>query len=191
MLGLCREKQVKKVIERLKAEYEAAFREQEAAIAKLKEENRVLKAHSLELEAERENVASALIRAEQEGGRIRAEAQRERENGAREAELLDAKCRALSRALLAKYPMEADVRAFAAFVGEAAPEAAPEEAALEEVASEEVVPEEVASEEVVPEEVHVPEEENTGFDLDEVISPKEPLDLEKLCRDLGLMEEEG
>lgn len=170
MLGLCREKQVKKVIERLKAEYEAAFREQEAAIAKLKEENRVLKAHSLALEAERENVASALIRAEQEGGRIRAEAQRERENGAREAELLAAKCRALSRALLAKYPMEADVRAFAAFVGEAAPEETPEE--------------------VVPEEV-VPEEENTGFDLDEVISPKEPLDLEKLCRDLGLMEEEG
>ena len=76
MLGLCREKQVKKVIERLKAEYEAAFREQEAAIAKLKEENRVLKAHSLALEAERENVASALIRAEQEGGRIRAEARK-------------------------------------------------------------------------------------------------------------------
>lgn len=32
-------------------------------------------------------------------------------------------------------------------------------------------------------------EEETAFDMDEVISPKEPLDLAKLCRELGLMEE--
>ncbi len=156
MLGLYREKQVKKVIERLKAEYEAAFSAQKTAIAQLKEENRVLKARNLELEAERGEVAAALIRAEQEGGRIREEAQRERENGAREGELLAAKCRALSEALLAKYPMETDVREFAQFVR-----------ALGE------------------------EPQESGFDLEEVLAPKQPLDLGKICRDLGLMEEEG
>ncbi len=33
--------------------------------------------------------------------------------------------------------------------------------------------------------------EETEFDMDEVIAPKQPLDLEKLCKDLGLMEEES
>ena len=33
-------------------------------------------------------------------------------------------------------------------------------------------------------------EEPSGFDLEEVVAPKEPLDLEKLCRDLGLMEDD-
>ncbi len=31
----------------------------------------------------------------------------------------------------------------------------------------------------------------TDFNMDDVISPKQPLDLGKLCRDLGLMEDEG
>ncbi len=33
--------------------------------------------------------------------------------------------------------------------------------------------------------------EESGFDMEEVLSPKQPLDLEKLCKDLGLMEDEG
>ena len=32
-------------------------------------------------------------------------------------------------------------------------------------------------------------EEETGFNLDDVINPKGELDLEKLCRSLGLMED--
>lgn len=34
------------------------------------------------------------------------------------------------------------------------------------------------------------QEEETAFDLDEVMAPKEPLDLGKLCRELGLMEDD-
>ena len=33
-------------------------------------------------------------------------------------------------------------------------------------------------------------EESSGFDLDEVLSPKQPLDLGQLCKQLGLMEDE-
>ena len=33
------------------------------------------------------------------------------------------------------------------------------------------------------------EEEEDGLDMEEVLAPKQPLDLGKLCKDLGLMEE--
>ena len=33
------------------------------------------------------------------------------------------------------------------------------------------------------------EEEKSGLDMDEVLAPKQPLDLGKLCKDLGLMED--
>ena len=39
-------------------------------------------------------------------------------------------------------------------------------------------------------EKYVEGEEETGFNLDDVLNPKGKLDLEKLCRSLGLMEEE-
>ena len=34
------------------------------------------------------------------------------------------------------------------------------------------------------------EEGESSFDLDEVLAPKQPLDLGKLCKELGLMEED-
>ena len=37
---------------------------------------------------------------------------------------------------------------------------------------------------------YVAEESDTGFNLDDVLNPKQELDLEKLCRELGLMDEE-
>ena len=33
------------------------------------------------------------------------------------------------------------------------------------------------------------EEEEDTLDMDEVLAPKQPLDLGKLCKDLGLMED--
>lgn len=33
--------------------------------------------------------------------------------------------------------------------------------------------------------------EESEFDMDEVLAPKKPLDLSKLCKELGLMEDEG
>ena len=34
------------------------------------------------------------------------------------------------------------------------------------------------------------EEEASGFNIDDVLAPKKPLDLGKLCKDLGLMDGE-
>ena len=158
MFRLFTEKDVKKLVLRLKEEYEGVLVRQRAASEELKEENRRLRARVLELEGERGSVGEALVSAQKEGERIRAESARETENERKELALLAEKCRLMLDRLQKKYPDEEDVAAFAAFREEL-------EGRLGG------------------------EEEDYVFDMDEVISPKEPLDLEKLCRDLGLMED--
>ena len=156
MLGLYSKKDVEKLVDRLREEYEEALRTQRQAAEELKEENRNLAARVSQLEAERATVADALIDAVKAGERIRKESEDAAANGGKELSLLIAKCRLLSGNLMAKYPDAEDVKAFSDFVE-----------ALQSEASEE--------EEVL--------------DMDEVLAPKYPLDLGKLCKELGLMED--
>lgn len=150
---------VEKLVGRLREEYSAVLKKQQEAAAAIKEENRVLRARVSELEAERGNVAQALIGASREGEELRKEGAREAENSTRELALLLSKCRLLCDTLSAKYPDAEDVKNFSAFVS-----------TLRGAAREE-------------------DEEDT-LDMDEVLAPSRPLDLEKLCKDLGLMEDE-
>ena len=156
MLGLYSKKDVEKLVDRLKEEYEEALRTQRQAAEELKEENRNLAARVSQLEAERATVADALIDAVKAGERIRKESEDAAANGGKELSLLIAKCRLLSGNLMAKYPDAEDVKAFSDFVE-----------ALQSEAS----------------------EEEDGLDMDEVLAPKYPLDLGKLCKELGLMED--
>lgn len=149
---------VEKLVRRLREEYAAVLREQQEIAEAIKEENRTLAARVSELEAERGNVAEALIGATKEGERLREEQSREAENANKELTLLISKCRILSQTLLAKYPDADDVQAFSSFVE-----------TLRGAAGEE-------------------DEEDT-LDMEEVLAPKQPLDLGKLCKDLGLMED--
>lgn len=160
MFRLYTEKDVKRLVLRLKEEYDGVLLRRKAAMDELREENRNLRARVLELEGERGSVGEALVFAAKEGQRIRTASAREAENERKELLLLAEKCRMMLDALQKKYPDEEDVKAFAAFNGEL-------NARLGDPAEED------------------------AFDMDEVISPKEPLDLEKLCRDLGLMEDEA
>ncbi len=160
MFRLFNEKDVKKLVLRLKEEYEDVLARQRVAAEELKAENRRLRARVLELEAERGSVGEALVSAQKEGARIRAESAAEAENERKELALLSEKCRLMLDRLQKKYPDEEDVAAFQAFQEELNARLGGE------------------SEEYV-------------FDMDEVISPKQPLDLEKLCRELGLMEDDG
>lgn len=162
MFGLYREKDVKAVIRRLKEDYGGALSRCKAAQAELEEENRELRARLSVLEGERKNVSEALIVATREGERIVKEGEASAENERKELLLLAEKSRLLLDKLSEKYPDEEDVKSYAAFVAEL-------DAALGLPA----------------------EEEESGFDLDEVTSPKEPLDLEKLCKELGLMEDDA
>ena len=156
MLGLYSKKDVEKLVDRLREEYEEALRTQRQAAEELKEENRNLAARVSQLEAERATVADALIDAVKAGERIRKESEEAAANGGKELSLLIAKCRLLSGNLMAKYPDAEDVKAFSDFVE-----------ALQSEAS----------------------EEEDVLDMDEVLAPKYPLDLGKLCKELGLMED--
>ena len=156
MLGLYSKKDVEKLVDRLREEYEEALRTQRQAAEELKEENRNLAARVSQLEAERATVADALIDAVKAGERIRKESEDAAANGGKELSLLIAKCRLLSGNLMAKYPDAEDVKVFSDFVE-----------ALQSEAS----------------------EEEDVLDMDEVLAPKYPLDLGKLCKELGLMED--
>lgn len=158
MFGLYTKREVQALVRRLRAEYDEALRSQKAAGEEIKAENRALAARVSELERERGSVATALVRAVEEGERIKQEGARAAENGQREVALLAEKCRLYLAKLMQKYPDEEDTRAFAAFV--------------ESLTG-----------------AFGGEEEDGVLDMDEVLAPKQPLDLGKLCKDLGLMED--
>ncbi len=159
MFKLFSEKDVKKLVLRLKTEYNEVLIKQHALAEELKEENRNLRARLSQLERERGDVSSALVRAVREGERVKAEGLEAAENERRELKLLAEKCRLLLDRLLAKYPDEEDTRDFEAFTTE-----------LRQQLGEDIGDE-------------------NGFNMDDVLAPKEPLDLEKLCKELDLMED--
>lgn len=160
-MALYTERRVKKLVERIQEEYETALAAQRELAESLKEENRIVKARLAELESERASVSDAFILASKAGDARERERAAETENELREIRLLAEKCRLLSEDLQRRYPDEADIQAYAAY--------------CEQLRA------------VLGEEPQAEEE----FNMDDVIAPKEPLDLGKLCRDLGLMEEES
>ena len=155
-------KSVRALVARLKEEYEGVVREQKAVSDALKQENSALRARISQLEGERGNVSNALVHATAEGERIKDEMLKTCEIERKELKLLDYKCRLLTDRLTQKYPDEEDVSDFDAFLS-----------ALKKQLGEETE-----------------EEESSGFNIDDVLAPKQPLDLGKLCRELGLMEED-
>lgn len=155
------EKDVRTLVHKLKEEYDGVVRQGREAFDELKEENKRLSARLSVLEGERSGVTDALLNAEKAGESIKKTVEAEAENKSRELLLLAEQCRLLLSRLNAKYPDEAEVRDFNAFC------------------------------DALFEKLQLPREEEStnGFNMDDVLSPKEPLDLEKLCRDLGLMED--
>ncbi len=161
MFGLYTKKEVSRLVRRLRDEYDEALRQQKSAAEELKENNRQLAARVLEMESERGNVSAALIRAVEEGERIKRESAASADGERAELALLAEKCRLLLKTLTAKYPDSEDVREFSAFV------------------------------EDLRARFGDTREEDGVLDMEEVLAPKQPLDLGKLCKDLGLMEEDG
>lgn len=152
------EKDVRVLVHKLKEEYDGVVRQGREAFDELKEENKRLSARLSVLEGERAGVTEALVNAEKAGEEIKKTVEAEAENKSRELLLLAEQSRMLLSRLNAKYPDEAEVRDFNAFC------------------------------DALFEKLHLSREESgSGFNMDDVLNPKEPLDLEKLCRDLGLM----
>lgn len=151
------EKDVKALVGKLKEEYEGVVRAGREAFDDLKDENARLRARVALLESERAGVTDALVNAEKAGEKIKENMEAEAENKLKELILLAEQCRVLLARLNEKYPDEADVKDFNAFC------------------------------DALYERLHLKREEESGFSMDEVLFPKYPLDLEKLCSELGLM----
>lgn len=156
MLGLYTNKDVQKLVRRLREEYDAVIRKQQEAMAELKEQNRILLARVSQLETERSSVSDAIVHAVAEGERIKRESKLEAENERKELALLAEKLRRFGGGI----PDANDEAAYSEFLHklheklDSAPEGA-------------------------------------QFNMDDVLSPKEPLNLEQLCMDLGLMGEDA
>lgn len=161
MFKLYRERDVKALVARLKAEYDGVLQSVREMAEELKAENRSLRARISVLEGERSDVSEALLVAVREGERVKKESVEISAGERKELMLLAEKCRLLADRLNEKYPDEEDVSDFTAFTAE-----------LKKQLGEE-------------------EEEESGFNMDDVLAPKEPLDLEKLCKDLGVMEDDS
>lgn len=152
------EKDVRALVHKLKEEYDGVVRQGREAFDELKEENKRLSARLSVLEGERAGVTDALVNAEKAGEEIKKTVEAEAENKSRELMLLAEQCRLLLSRLNEKYPDEAEVRDFDAFC------------------------------DALFEKLHITRgESESGFNMDDVLNPKEPLDLEKLCRELDLM----
>lgn len=153
MLGLYTNRDVQKLVRRLREEYDDAMKQQKEVMAELKEQNRVLLARVSQLETERSSVSTAIVHAVAEGERIKRESKQEAENERKELALLAGKCRVLS----GQTPDAGDEAAYSEFLHR-----------LHEKLD------------------AAPQREQ--FNMEDVLSPKGPLDLQQLCVDLGLME---
>ncbi|MBO5045476.1 MAG: hypothetical protein J6C93_01225 [Clostridia bacterium] len=158
MLKLFTEKNVRNLISRLKEEYADVLHKQRERTEELKKENVALRARLSKLEGEREDVTDAVLKIQSAEKRVIKEGAAALENERRELQLLAEKCRALSGALIKKYPDEEDCRQFASFTDEL--------------------------------NARLGLEEESGFHMEDVLAPTYPLDLEQLCKDLGVMEEQ-
>ncbi len=152
-------KEVRALVARLKEEYDAVLKRQRDITEEIRQDNRRLRARLSVLEGQKGEVSEALMRAVAEGERIKKEGSDQAESDRRELRLLADKCRLLLDRLSRKYPDEQDVKDFEAFTH-----------TLLVYLGEE-------------------EEEEPAFDMDEVLNPKYPLDLGKLCKELGLMDD--
>lgn len=159
MLGLYTNKDVQKLVRRLREEYDEVMKRQQEVVTELKEQNRILLARVSQLEVERDSVSDAIVHAVAEGERIKRECALEAANERKELVLLAEKCRVLGDKM-SENPETGDEESYSAFLHRL------HDALDENPAAEE-------------------------FNMDEVLSPKEPLDLEQLCMDLGLMEDDG
>ena len=71
MLGLYTNRDVQKLVRRLREEYDDAIKQQKEVMTELKEQNRILLARVSQLETERSSVSTAIVHAVAEGERIK------------------------------------------------------------------------------------------------------------------------
>ena len=181
------QQEVEKLIAGLREAYDIKIRRLNYRLEGLVSENRSLRASLAEYKNKENKVSRAIVAAEEKGEEIKAFYRMSAETEWQTLRLFADKWRRLAAQMEELCP-GAETRKYAAFADNLAAllgrsrAFAPQEAESDVPAAETFDPKAVI-------ERYVEGEEETGFNLDDVLNPKGELDLEKLCRNLGLMDD--
>ena len=184
------QQETEKLIAGIREAYEIKIRQLNYRLDGLVSENRSLRASLAEYKSREGRVGRAIVAAEEKGEEIRELYRMSAETELRTLRLFADKWKKLAAQMAEVFP-KGEAEKYAGFADDLAALLGKERFALPE--EEEAPPAPVAEGKFDPKAViekYVEGEEETGFNLDDVLNPKGKLDLEKLCRSLGLMEEE-
>ncbi len=147
----------------IRKEYEEQLSQKKEAIDELKAENRSLRAELGEYKAREKHISESIIAAEQKSDEIRQLMHAYAEKQIAGLSLYADRCKRFALGLQEKYGDEADVAEFLQFT--------------QKMVS--LFPDPDCAEEVP--------DEDSEFDINEVLNPSQEPDLELLCTELGLM----
>ena len=184
------QQETEKLIAGIREAYEIKIRQLNYRLDGLVSENRSLRASLAEYKSREGRVGRAIVAAEEKGEEIRELYRMSAETELRTLRLFADKWKKLA-AQMAEVCPKGEAEKYAGFADDLAALLGKERFALTE--EEEAPPAPAAEGKFDPKAViekYVEGEEETGFNLAAVLNPKGKLDLEKLCRSLGLMEEE-
>lgn len=179
-------KDFEKLAEGMKSAYEQRIRQLEERVCRLNVENKNLRAACAEYQSREKRVGQAIVDAEEKGSEIKELYRLNAECELRTLQMFAEKWKRLASQMADCMPA-GEGEKYAAFADHLAALLGKESSAF---FGEEPAAEEQAFDPKKRIERYVQEESDTGFNLDDVLNPKEELDLEKLCRELGLMDEE-
>lgn len=176
--------EVEKLIAGIREAYETKIRRLEYRNEGLESENRTLRASLAEMKEREGKVGKALVAAESKGEEIKEFYRMSAETEWKTLRLFADKWRRLAAQMADVIPKD-DAKKYTDFAEGLAALLGKEEGKFR-TGSPEAEPFDPKA--VIGKYIES-EEEETGFNLDDVLNPKGELDLEKLCRDLGLMDD--
>lgn len=191
------QREMEQLIGGIREAYETKIRQLQYRLDGLVAENRSLRASLAEYKNKENRIGRAIIAAEEKGEEIREFYRMSAETEWKTLQLFAEKWKNLAAQMAGLIPQgEADRYAefaenLSALLGKNEGHFQPIEE-KKDILNEQVDEPDLHSEEFDPKAVigkYMDGEEETGFNLDDVINPKGVLDLEKLCKSLGLMED--
>ncbi len=185
------QRETEQLIAGIREAYESKMRQLQYRLDGLVAENRSLRASLAEYKNREGKIGRAIVAAEEKGEEIKEFYRMSAETEWKTLKLFADKWKRLAAQMAGLIPQEEAERYeqfaenLSALLGKEAGSFSIQEAEAAPVPE----PEKFDPKAVM--EKYIEGEEETGFNLDDVLNPKGNLDLEKLCRSLGLMEEES
>ena len=181
------QQEVEKLIAGLREAYDIKIRQLNYRLEGLVSENRSLRASLAEYKDKESKVSRAIVAAEEKGEEIKAFYRMSAETEWKTLRLFADKWKRLAAQMEELYP-GGETRKYTMFAENLSALLGRSRAFAPQEEPSAPPPAETFDPKAVIER-YVEGEEETGFNLDDVINPKGELDLEKLCRSLGLMED--